>query len=118
MADITTAQWYPNVTLTIVDDAGNAAAVDGVPVWASSDETILVATPAADGMSATINTVAAGTARVTVTADADLGAGTVTITAVTEDINVTPAPPPQASVMTLSLGTPEDKAPVVTPTTP
>lgn len=117
MADITTDQWFPSVVLTITDDAGNAAAVDGVPVWASSDETVLTVLAGLDGMSASISSVAAGTGRVTVTADADVGAGVTTITGVTEDINVTIGVRP-ASVMTLALGTPEDKAPVVTPTGP
>lgn len=115
MVDVTTDQWFPNVQLTITDDAGNAATVDGIPVWASSDETVIVATASADGMTATINTVAAGTARATVSADADMGAGTQTLVGFTEDIVVTLAAGPQASVMTLNLGTPETKTPVVNP---
>ena len=109
MADITTDQNYPNVQLTITDAKGRPAKVDGVPVWASSDETVLAVTPAADGMSALIDTVAAGTARATVSADADLGAGVLTITGVTEDVNVTLGTGRQASVLALSLGTPVDK---------
>jgi len=107
--DITTDQDLPNVSLTITNNRGQSAPVDGVPVWASSDETVIMVTPAADGMSASINTVANGTARVTVTADADVGGGTVTITGVSEDINVTVGPNSQASTMTLSLGAPVDK---------
>jgi hypothetical protein len=98
-----------DVTLAITNAAGNPAAVDGVPVWASSDETVIVAAAAVDGMSAVITTVAPGTARVTVTADADLGAGTTTLTGVTEDLVVTLGPSSQASVMTLTLGAPRDK---------
>ena len=109
MADINTDQFYPSVVLTITNKKGQPAAVDGIPVWASSDETVLTVTEAADGMSGAINTVALGTARVTVTADADLGAGVNTITGVTEDINVTLGPNSQASVMTLALGSPADK---------
>lgn len=105
--DVTTDQRFPNVTLTITDSKGRPAAVDGVPVWASSDDTVLAVTPAADGMSAAVDTVAPGTARVTVSADADLGAGTVPITGVSEDVNVTSGN--VASVVSLSLGTPEDK---------
>lgn len=109
MADITTDQNFPNVTLTITNNRGQPAQVDGVPVWASSDETVLMVTPSADGMSAVVDTVAAGTGRITVTADADLGAGTTTITGVSEDVNVTVGPNSQASVMTLNLGAPADK---------
>ena len=82
MASITTDQNYPNAALTITDSQGRAAVVDGVPTWASSDATVLKVTPAADGMSAVVDTVApspldaAGTpvpSRITVTADADVG---------------------------------------------
>lgn len=110
MADLNTSQSFPNVTLAITNATGGAAAVDGVPAWASSDETVIVVLPAADGMSAIVSSVAAGTARVTVSADADLGAGTVPITGVSEDINVVADPANQASLMTLTLGTPGPKA--------
>lgn len=112
MADLTTDQNYPNVTLSIMDshDPPRPAAIDGAPVWASSDETVLVVTPTSDdGMSAIIDTVAPGTARITVSADADLGAGVETITAVSEDVNVTLSPLSKASQMTLDLGVPADK---------
>jgi hypothetical protein len=110
MADITTDQNYPNVVLTITNSAGNPAPVDGVPVWASSDPTVISVTPNPDGMSALIDTVAPGVGRVTVTADADTGAGVVTLTGVTEDINVTQGTSGQATLMTLELGAPVDKA--------
>ena len=93
-----------DATLAITNAAGAAATVDGVPVWASSDATVLTVTAAADGMSAIIPCVAPGTARVTVTADADMGAGIVTITGVSEDIVVTLDPANAASVVTLTLG--------------
>lgn len=106
MADINTDFNYPNVVLTITNAKGQPAKVDGVPVWASSNETVLTVTPAADGMSALIDTVAAGSGpeRVTVTADADLGSGVETITGVTEDINVTTGPNSKASILALGLG--------------
>jgi hypothetical protein len=109
VADITTDQNYPNATVSFTNKRGQPAPVQGVPVWASSDSTVLAVTPAADGLSAKIDTVAAGTARVTVTADADLGPGVTTITGVSEDVNVTIGPGSQASVVTLNLGTPTDK---------
>jgi hypothetical protein len=114
MADINTDQNYPNAMLEITNKAHQPAPVDDVPVWASSDETVLMVTPAADGMSALIDTVAAGTARITVTADADLGDGMVTITGVSEDIHVTVGPSSMASIVTLNLGAPVDK-PMPTP---
>ena len=109
MADITTDQNYPSVSLIITDARGRPATVDGVPVWASSDETVLLVIPAADGQSAVVDTVAAGTARITVQADADLGAGVVALTGVSEDINVTVGPSHAANTMTLNLGTATDK---------
>jgi len=97
-------------SLTITDSRGRPAVVEGAPIWASSDETVLRATPAADGMSAAIETVGpGGPARISVSADADLGAGVQTITGVTEDITVTVNPGSVASVMTLNLGAPVDK---------
>lgn len=115
MADINTDQYYPNVTLSIVDSQGRPAIVDGVPVWASSDETVLAVSANPDGMGASIDTVAPGTARITVTADADIGAGVQPLVGVSEEINVTLGPSHVASVMTLVLGTPTDKAPAPMP---
>lgn len=109
MADINTDQNFPAVTLTITNSAGAPASVDGAPVWATSDATVLTVTAAADGMSALVSTVAAGVARVSVTADADLGAGVSTITGISEDVNVTTGPLSLASVMTFSFGAPVPK---------
>lgn len=113
MATISTDQNYPNVKLTILDSKGRPAKVDGVPVWASSDETQVTVTPAADGMSAVVDTVAPSssgqTARITVSADADLGAGVTPLVGVSEDITVTQGPSSVASVMTLDLGAAADK---------
>lgn len=106
---INTSQNFPNVTLTITNAAGNPAPVDGVPVWASSDDTVLGVVAAADGMSAVVNSVAPGTARITVSADADTGAGVVPITGVSEDVTVVVDPASMASVMTLNLGAPAPK---------
>ena len=109
MADINTDQNFPSVTLAITDPAGRPAAVDGAPVWASSDATVLTVVSSADGMSAVVDTVAAGVARISVTADADLGAGVVTITGVSEDVNVTVGPSHVASTIALTLGAPVAK---------
>jgi hypothetical protein len=111
MADINTDQRYDNVSLAITNSRGDPASVDGVPVWASSDETVLSVAPANDGMSASVDTVGPGTARISVTADADLGAGTHTITGVSEEVNVTLGPSSQASNFTFTFGTPVAKNP-------
>jgi hypothetical protein len=108
MANLNTSQQVP-ATLAITNAAGQPAPVDGVPVWASSDETVILVTPAADGMSAVAAAVAPGTGRITVTADADTGAGVTTITGVSEDIIVVVDPANAASIMTLTLGAPVPK---------
>lgn len=110
MADINTDQNFPAVTLSITNSAGAPASVDGAPVWASSDATVLTVTPAADGMSALVSTVAAGVARISVTADADLGAGVATITGVSEAVNVSTGPLSQASTIAFTFGAPVPKA--------
>lgn len=107
--DVTTDQNFPSVVLNITNNRGQPAPVDGIPVWASSDETVLKVTPADDGMSAVVDTVGAGTARISVSADADVGTGVSTITGVSEDVNVTIGPNSVASHMTLDLGTAADK---------
>jgi hypothetical protein len=114
MADaLNTQEYHP--TLVITNAAGAPAPVDGAPVWASSDETVISVVAAAGGMSAVAACVAPGVARLTASADADMGTGVTTLTIVSEDINVTLDPANQASVMTMTLGTPVAKGtPVLT----
>ena len=110
MATLTTRQMV-EATLSITKADGSPGDIEkGSVAWASSDETVVVAVPAADGMSAVINSVApGGPVRFTVTADADLGAGVLNIIGVSEDITVTLDPRDAASVITITLGTPADK---------
>jgi hypothetical protein len=110
VAELNTSQQFANVGLTILDGRGNPASVDGAPVWASSDETVVSVVAAPDGMSAVVSSVApGGPARIAVTADADLGEGVVSITGFSEDITVVADPLSAASVLTLNLGDPTDK---------
>jgi len=101
------------VVLTIqpVDKKGAPALVDGVPVWASSDETVVTVTAAADGMSATAVGVAPGTGRVVVTVDADLGAGVSDLTG-TLDFTVTGG---GAVSLNIVAGEPTDQGAAPTP---
>lgn len=70
-----------SVSIQPQDKRGQAARIDGVPVWASSDETILQVLPSEDGLTATVKAVGpTGDAKVTATADADLGEGVTPIT--------------------------------------
>ena len=65
-----------SLSVAFTSAAGNPAVVDGVPVWGTSDESILSVVAAEDGLSAVVTTVGPiGTAQVSVTADADLGEG-------------------------------------------
>lgn len=111
MANITTDQNYPNVKLMIMDSSvpPRPAMVDGIPMWASSDATILTVVASADGMSAIVDTVAPGVARITVSADADVGAGVIPITGVSDDVIVSMGTKGLASVMSLDLGASADK---------
>jgi hypothetical protein len=69
-----------SAAVSYTDAKGNAATVDGAPVWTSSDESILTVAAAADGLSAVITPVGPlGTAQVKVEADADLGAGVTSL---------------------------------------
>ncbi len=72
------------LTISPKDKKGKPALVDGVPVWASSDETVVTVVPSADGLSAVAAGVAPGSGRIVVTADADLGSGTVDLTGILE----------------------------------
>lgn len=67
------------VTVAFVDKKGNPAAVDGIPTWASSDETIVALTANADGMGANLVAGATGSCQISVTGDADLGVGVVPV---------------------------------------
>lgn len=114
MATAFTDQQF-DATIAITTASGAAGKVDGAPVWATSDATILTATAAADGMSAVIACVGVGTAHVTVTADADLSAGVAAITGVSEDIVVTVDPASEASTITVNLGPAVAKTPPAGP---
>lgn len=62
--------------LSVVDLKGNPAVVDGLPVWALSDESLATLEVAADGMSAMVVPVGPlGKVIVQAKADADMGAG-------------------------------------------
>lgn len=110
MATLTTRQMV-HATLAITKADGTPGTVEaGSVTWASSDETVVLAVPSADGMEADIEAVApGGPARFTVTADADLGSGVTNIIGVSEDIDVTIDPRDQASVINITLGAPADK---------
>jgi len=73
-----------NLEVAWVDEAGNAAVVDGPVVWASSDGTIcpVVVDPADSSKSVMGKGALAGTAQITATGDADIGAGVTTLTAI------------------------------------
>lgn len=87
-------------------DGVTPAKIDGVPVWASSDETVLAVIPSVNGMEFDVRIVApGGPARITVTGDADLGAAIKTITGVSDYFIVLPpvTPEAEAAIMKVDL---------------
>lgn len=88
-----------------VGSGGKPAGLDGVPVWASADETIATVTAAADGLSAVISpTGPTGTVRITASGDGDLGEGVRPIFGFA-DVDVTPG---NATGIEMTLDTPVD----------
>jgi hypothetical protein len=75
-------------TVKWVDADGDAAVVDGIPVWAVSPPELATLVPNADGMSCVITLGhAVGTLQLSVRADADLGEGVKEVIA-TVDLEV------------------------------
>src|SRR4051812_15508364 len=84
MASTMQAGTSAQATVKWVDQAGNAARVDGATEWESSDETILTVEtiPGPPENRAAVTSLGPiGPAQVQATADADLGQGSQTITA-------------------------------------
>ena len=93
------------LTIAPVDVKGKPALIDGVPVWAGSDDTVVTIVAASDGLSAVATGVSTGTARVVVTADADLGSGVTPITG-SLDFTITGG---SAATIAITAGTPANQ---------
>lgn len=94
------------LSVTFTTAAGNPAVVDGVPVWGTSDETILSVVAAEDGLSAVVTTVGPlGLAQVSVSVDADLGEGVKPLVG-TLDVSVIAS---EAAFAIVASGVPEPK---------
>jgi hypothetical protein len=99
------------LTIQPLDAKGKPAAVDGAPVWSSSDETQIVVVAASDGLSAVASGVAppadstAPLPRIVVTADADLGSGVTPITG-SLDFTITGG---SAATIAITAGTPANQ---------
>lgn len=107
MAFLLTDVQMVTVDVAFADAEGNPADVEGAPVWASSDESVLTVTPSDDGFGADVSSVGPlGSAQVSVTADADLGEGTTEVIGLL-DVEVVAS---AAVAATLTPGTPEDRA--------
>ena len=91
MAFTLTDSQTSSLSIQPVDKKGSPASLDGVPVWASSDETIATVAADATGLNATLTAVRTGSATVTVTGDADLGQGQGQVSPIvgTLDVSVT-----------------------------
>jgi hypothetical protein len=89
-----------------VDVHGHPALVDGIPVWTTSDPTLLEVVPSLDGMNAEILASGEiGIGQVIVEADADLGEGVVTLTGILDVTVIGGA----AVALEISVGTPEEQ---------
>lgn len=101
------------ITLEVDDIVGNQvkdASFKAPPVWSTSDATVLTVTPAADGLSALVDTTGKlGTAQIRVDADTADGRS---ITGLGDTEVVTSG----ATTFKLVFGTPVDKAPPTPPT--
>ena len=106
MALILTATQQATYAVSFVDSKGNPAPVDGIPVWAVADATVLALEPAADGMSCLVKALGeVGHSQLSVTADAELDEGVTQLVGV-DEITVVAA---QAVAANLSPGTPEEQ---------
>lgn len=87
------------------DKHGNAARIDGKPIWNTSDASIVGLNHSDDGFSCVAVAGSVGTAQVTFSGDADLGDGVRQVIA-TLDIEIHPL---EAISAGISAGAPEDK---------
>jgi hypothetical protein len=78
---ITADQVLPIRAGSFTDREGNAAQIDGAPVWTSSDATVAELVIDADGLGALVVSRKAGEALITMKADALVGEGTVDVVA-------------------------------------
>lgn len=104
--NILTTDQQVTLTARFEDRYGNPAAIDGMPRWETSDDTIITVAPAADGMSAVAATAGRiGTAQVRAVADSVVGEGERMIIGIA-DIQVVGG---EARVVTLTVGPAETK---------
>lgn len=104
--NILTTDQQVTLTARFEDRYGNPATIDGMPRWETSDDGIVMLTPAADGMSAVAATVGRiGTVQVRATADSAVGEGERLIIGIA-DIQVVGG---EARVVTLTVGAAETK---------
>lgn len=87
MALVMTVTQQVDLTIQPVDAHGNPAAVDGVPVWTSSEPDKVEVTSDLTGMFAlarAVGPITTSPVQVNVTADADLGSGVRSLVGVLE----------------------------------
>ena len=73
MQQIITNEQEFDLKLSFVTGGGKPATVAGVPEWLNSNDSAVTVTPAADGLSAVVSSVDAGTSSITITAKTQSG---------------------------------------------
>src|SRR5262245_3802418 len=92
--------------IAYVDSDGNPAAVDGAPVWAAGNPSILTIEAAEDGLSAVIKAAGPiGTSQVSITADVRMGPEIKPLVTM-DEIEIIAA---EAVAGTVTFGAPEDQ---------
>lgn len=99
------------LSLNPVDASEHPATLDGVPVWSSTDDSVVVVEPAPDGLTAVARAQGKlGSAKVEVKADARMGPE---VSELTDSLDIEVAAG-EAKSLGLTAGTPEEQA-VVNP---
>jgi hypothetical protein len=93
-------------TLKPESSPGVPAPVDGIPEWTSSNPSIASVEPSADGLSARVTYVGAGTSQIGATVDADMTTGTRALNVIDDVICAVQ----EATTVGIEWGTPEPAA--------
>jgi hypothetical protein len=92
-------------TIKPINSQGNAAEIDGVPQWSTSNPTVATVTPSEDGKTCVVTAVGLGTTQIGVVCDADMDDEIREITTL-DDVEVKAS---EAVSVGIEWGTPEEQ---------